>query len=107
MPKLGPKAFEQSAGFLRVPESKELLDNTGIHPESYEAARNLLSILGYGRGESFATLGEKLSAAQLCQNLLRLQISLLIHRHRTHTGLIHSGIGTGSAIGQQGKHSQA
>ena len=62
VPKLGPKAFEQSAGFLRVPESKELLDNTGIHPESYEAARNLLSILGYGRGESFATLGEKLSA---------------------------------------------
>ena len=62
VPKLGPKAFEQSAGFLRVPESKELLDNTGIHPESYQAARNLLTILGYGKGESFAALSEKLAS---------------------------------------------
>ena len=62
VPKLGPKAFEQSAGFLRVPESKELLDNTGIHPESYQAARDLLSILGYSKGESFAALSEKLTA---------------------------------------------
>ena len=62
VPKLGPKAFEQSAGFLRVPESKELLDNTGIHPESYQAARDLLAILGYSKGESFATLSEKLTA---------------------------------------------
>ena len=62
VPKLGPKAFEQSAGFLRVPESKELLDNTGIHPESYAAARNLLSILGYGKGDSFAEVSEKLAS---------------------------------------------
>ena len=62
VPKLGPKAFEQSAGFLRVPESKELLDNTGIHPESYQAARDLLAILGYRKGESFAALSEKLTA---------------------------------------------
>ena len=62
VPKLGPKAFEQSAGFLRVPESKELLDNTGIHPESYQAARNLLSILGYGKGESFVTVSERLAS---------------------------------------------
>ena len=62
VPKLGPKAFEQSAGFLRVPESKELLDNTGIHPESYDAARNLLSILGYSKGDDFAALAEKLAA---------------------------------------------
>ena len=62
VPKLGPKAFEQSAGFLRVPESKELLDNTGIHPESYEAARNLLRILGYSKGDSLAELSEKLTA---------------------------------------------
>ena len=46
VPKLGPKAFEQCAGFLRVPESKELLDNTGVHPESYTAAKKLLSVLG-------------------------------------------------------------
>ena len=62
VPKLGPKAFEQSAGFLRVPESKEVLDNTGIHPESYDAARNLLNLLGYGRSDSFAGLSERLTA---------------------------------------------
>ena len=45
VPKLGPKAFEQCAGFLRVPESKELLDNTGVHPESYKAAKALLERL--------------------------------------------------------------
>ncbi|MBO5892057.1 MAG: RNA-binding transcriptional accessory protein [Oscillospiraceae bacterium] len=46
VPKLGPKAFQQCAGFLRVPESKEMLDNTGVHPESYEAAKKLLTLLG-------------------------------------------------------------
>ena len=45
--KLGPKAFEQCAGFLRVPESKQILDNTAVHPESYPAARQLLEICGY------------------------------------------------------------
>ena len=47
VPKLGPKAFEQSAGFLRVPESRQILDNTGVHPESYEAAEKLLERCGY------------------------------------------------------------
>ncbi len=46
VPKLGPKAFQQCAGFLRVPESKEVLDNTGVHPESYDAAKQLLTLLG-------------------------------------------------------------
>ena len=46
VPKLGPKAFEQCAGFLRIPESKEVLDNTGVHPESYTAAKKLLTLLG-------------------------------------------------------------
>ena len=46
VPKLGPKAFQQCAGFLRIPESKELLDNTGVHPESYAAAKALLKLLG-------------------------------------------------------------
>ena len=45
VPKLGPKAFEQCAGFLRIPESKELLDNTGVHPESYAAVKSLLKLL--------------------------------------------------------------
>ena len=47
VPKLGPKAYEQCAGFLRVPESKQILDNTGVHPESYEAAGKLLILCGY------------------------------------------------------------
>ena len=47
VPKLGPKAFEQCAGFLRVPESKSVLDNTGVHPESYAAAEKLLGQCGY------------------------------------------------------------
>ncbi|MBQ1830214.1 MAG: RNA-binding transcriptional accessory protein, partial [Ruminococcus sp.] len=42
VPKLGPKAFEQCAGFLRVPESRNPLDNTGVHPESYKSAKELL-----------------------------------------------------------------
>ena len=62
VPKLGPKAFQQSAGFLRVPESKELLDNTGVHPESYAAAKELLRIFCLGKGDALADLSEKLTA---------------------------------------------
>ena len=62
VPKLGPKAFEQSAGFLRVPESKELLDNTGVHPESYTAAKKLLELLGLRKGTDLSDLPEKLNA---------------------------------------------
>ena len=46
VPKLGPKAFEQCAGFLRVPESKSPLDHTAVHPESYAAAEQLLALCG-------------------------------------------------------------
>ena len=45
--KLGPKAFQQCAGFLRVPESNNILDNTAVHPESYDAAMKLLELCGY------------------------------------------------------------
>ena len=76
VPKLGPKAFEQSAGFLRVPESKSVLDNTGVHPESYAAAEQLLSLCGYtladvAKGEigmleqKVKLLGEEKAAGQL------------------------------------------
>ncbi len=76
VPKLGPKAFEQSAGFLRVPESKSVLDNTGVHPESYAAAEKLLELCGYtlgdvARGEigllgqKVKLLGEEKVAAQI------------------------------------------
>ncbi len=47
VPKLGPKAYEQCAGFLRVPESGDVLDNTAVHPESYAAAEKLLAETGY------------------------------------------------------------
>ena len=47
VPKLGPKAFQQCAGFLRVPESKSVLDNTAVHPESYNAAKALLELTGH------------------------------------------------------------
>ena len=47
VPKLGPKAFQQCAGFLRVPESASVLDNTAVHPESYPAAEKLLALTGH------------------------------------------------------------
>lgn len=47
VPKLGPKAFQQCAGFLRVMESSNVLDHTAVHPESYEAAQRLLTLCGY------------------------------------------------------------
>lgn len=66
VPKLGPKAFEQCAGFLRVSESKNILDNTAVHPESYDAAKALLKLCGYGESEvkrgAIAGLREKVAA---------------------------------------------
>jgi uncharacterized protein len=51
VPKLGPKAFEQCAGFLRLPEAKNRLDATAVHPESYEAAEKLLQTCGFTAGD--------------------------------------------------------
>ena len=51
VPKLGPKAFQQCAGFLRVPESADPLDNTAVHPESYPAAERLLALTGHAIGD--------------------------------------------------------
>ena len=51
VPKLGPKAYEQCAGFLRVPESRTALDNTAVHPESYPAAEKLLELTGHSLAE--------------------------------------------------------
>lgn len=45
VPRLGDKAFEQAAGFLRIPDATNFLDNTGVHPESYKAVENLLELL--------------------------------------------------------------
>ncbi len=61
--KLGKKAFEQCAGFLRVPESDNVLDRTAVHPESYKGATALLEVLGYSKAEiktgDFTGLEEK------------------------------------------------
>ena len=66
VPKLGPKAFQQCAGFLRVPESKSVLDNTAVHPESYDAAKALLELTGYTladvKAERIADLPQRLKA---------------------------------------------
>ena len=47
VPKLGPKAYEQCAGFLRIPNGKNILDNTSVHPESYDAAKKMLDLFGF------------------------------------------------------------
>ncbi len=62
VPKLGPKAFQQCAGFLRIPESKELLDNTGVHPESYAAAKELLTLLDCKKSDDLSGLPAKLES---------------------------------------------
>ena len=66
VPKLGAKAYEQCAGFLRVPESDEILDNTAVHPESYAAAEKLLELCGYTeadvRAGNLAQLKERIKA---------------------------------------------
>ena len=67
VPKIGAKAFQQCAGFLRITDSKEILDNTGVHPESYDAARALLNEFGYTeddvRAGKLADLRGKVKAA--------------------------------------------
>ena len=74
VPKLGPKAFQQCAGFLRVPESKEVLDNTGVHPESYAAAYKLLELCGYSKKDipgnltGLAEKIEELGASHLAES---------------------------------------
>ena len=68
VPKLGPKAYEQCAGFLRVPESREFLDNTAVHPESYKGAKALLKLCGNDIAalpEAIKAMGEA-KAAEHC-----------------------------------------
>jgi uncharacterized protein len=78
VPKLGAKAFEQCAGFLRVPESKNILDNTGVHPESYDAAKALLAALGADVKKGHVPeLEEKIAAAGGAEKLAaRLGVGL-------------------------------
>ena len=76
VPKLGPKAFEQAAGFLRITGGKEPLDSTAVHPESYPAAKALLKALGYvesdisaGKLSSLRDEAEKIGLPSLAEKL--------------------------------------
>ena len=76
VPKLGPKAFEQAAGFLRITGGKETLDSTAVHPESYPAAKALLKTLGYvesdisaGKLSSLRDEAEKIGLPSLAEKL--------------------------------------
>ena len=64
--KLGPKAYEQCAGFLRVSEGENVLDNTGVHPESYKAAEKLLKICGFS--DSDVAKGRVVSLKEIAEN---------------------------------------
>ncbi len=76
VPKLGAKAFEQCAGFMRVPESKNVLDNTGVHPESYDVAKKLLEICSLtakdvagGKADALKEQVEKIGEENLAKQL--------------------------------------
>ena len=76
VPRIGAKAYEQCAGFLRVPGSREVMDNTGVHPESYEAAHALLRHFGYteqdvrdGKLAGISAQVKKAGAARLAAEL--------------------------------------
>ena len=79
--RLGQKAYEQCAGFLRVMESKEPLDNTSVHPESYEAAGKLIEILGYTkedlRNRNLNDIEERVSSKGLNNLVKELEIGEL------------------------------
>lgn len=81
VPKLGKKAFEQCAGFLRIPESSYILDNTGVHPESYKAAEKLLAVCGYClediKNKKIENLSKKISSLEETAEKLEIGIPTL------------------------------
>ena len=72
VPRLGAKAFEQAAGFLRIPESKNILDNTGVHPESYKEVEKLFQLLEIT--ELDASAQEKLKAVNIKEMSTQLDL---------------------------------
>ena len=80
VPKLGPKAFEQCAGFLRITGGKQPLDNTGVHPESYAAAEKLLKLCDYSENDvkngSAEGLAEKVAAKGAEETACELEIGV-------------------------------
>ena len=78
VPRIGAKAYEQAAGFLRVPGGKEIFDNTGVHPESYEAAAALLASFGYTKEDvaqgNLKDLGSKVEGEGIANVAAKLGI---------------------------------
>ena len=78
VPRIGAKAYEQAAGFLRVPGGKEIFDNTGVHPESYEAAATLLASFGYTKEDvaqgNLKDLGKKVESEGIANVAAKLGI---------------------------------
>ncbi|MDY3926638.1 MAG: Tex family protein [Anaerotignum sp.] len=81
VPKLGPKAYEQCAGFLRLPESTMALDRTGVHPESYKAAEGLLQLCGYTledvAAKKVSGLGKKIKSPEKTAEQLGIGVPTL------------------------------
>lgn len=81
VPKLGPKAYEQCAGFLRLPESSMALDRTGVHPESYKAAEGLLQLCGYTledvAAKKVSGLGKKIKSPEKIAEQLGIGVPTL------------------------------
>ena len=81
VPKLGPKAYEQCAGFLRLPESTMVLDRTGVHPESYKAAEGLLQLCGYTledvAAKKVSGLGKKIKSPEKTAEQLGIGVPTL------------------------------
>lgn len=78
VPKLGPKAYEQCAGFLRIPDAKNVLDNTAVHPESYETAEKLLELCGVSKNDVASG-----NIAQLTKTVEKRGIKELAHELET------------------------
>lgn len=81
VPKLGKKAFEQCAGFLRIPESSYILDNTGVHPESYKATEKLLTECGYClediKNKKIESLSKKINSLEETAKKLEIGVPTL------------------------------
>ncbi len=79
VPKLGKVAFEQCAGFIRIPDGKNPLENTAVHPESYESTEKLLDLLGFKvsdlkNKDTLNTLREKLKSVNIAETAAKLEI---------------------------------
>ncbi len=76
VPRFGAKAFEQAAGFLRIPGGDEAFDNTGVHPESYKAAEKLLAKFGYKKEDAYGGINLKESVQKYGKEKLASELGI-------------------------------